>query len=144
MKQRKICGWTFSFCFLPWREAWEIRGRLGYAAANAFMDVYAARRNRLVRDNKRSGQTLSVNWPLWEEGGMRVDKETERLMYEQTGMKAMRSASGIQALYAALPPEHTRSWWQKATRNGFAAIFSIWAKNKAPPDKLRQRQMQQI
>ena len=32
---------------------------------------------------------------------MRVDKETERLMYEQTGMKAMRSASGIQALYAA-------------------------------------------
>ncbi|MDQ8055997.1 type I polyketide synthase [Bacillus velezensis] len=76
-------------------------GQAGYAAANAFMDVYAARRNRLVRDNKRSGQTLSVNWPLWEEGGMRVDKETERLMYEQTGMKAMRSASGIQALYAA-------------------------------------------
>ncbi|MCC9263789.1 SDR family NAD(P)-dependent oxidoreductase [Bacillus velezensis] len=76
-------------------------GQAGYAAANAFMDVYAARRNRLVRDNNRSGQTLSVNWPLWEEGGMRVDKETERLMYEQTGMKAMRSASGIQALYAA-------------------------------------------
>ncbi|WP_366572803.1 type I polyketide synthase [Bacillus velezensis] len=76
-------------------------GQAGYAAANAFMDVYAARRNRLVRDNKRSGQTLSVNWPLWEEGGMRVDKETERLMYEQTGMRAMRSASGIQALYAA-------------------------------------------
>ncbi|MGX4256847.1 SDR family NAD(P)-dependent oxidoreductase [Bacillus sp. YH3-2-B2] len=76
-------------------------GQAGYAAANAFMDVYAARRNRFVRDNKRSGQTLSVNWPLWEEGGMRVDKETERLMYEQTGMKAMRSASGIQALYAA-------------------------------------------
>ncbi|MFE7497181.1 beta-ketoacyl synthase N-terminal-like domain-containing protein, partial [Bacillus velezensis] len=76
-------------------------GQAGYAAANAFMDVYAARRNHLVRDNERSGQTLSVNWPLWEEGGMRVDKETERLMYEQTGMKAMRSASGIQALYAA-------------------------------------------
>ncbi|MGG0914500.1 type I polyketide synthase [Bacillus velezensis] len=76
-------------------------GQAGYAAANAFMDVYAACRNRLVRDNKRSGQTLSVNWPLWEEGGMRVDKETERLMYEQTGMKAMRSTSGIQALYAA-------------------------------------------
>ncbi|MFP3633770.1 SDR family NAD(P)-dependent oxidoreductase [Bacillus sp. SIMBA_033] len=76
-------------------------GQAGYAAANAFMDVYAARRNRLVRDNERSGQTLSVNWPLWEEGGMRVDKETERMMYEQTGMKAMRSASGIQALYAA-------------------------------------------
>ncbi|QCT30372.1 SDR family NAD(P)-dependent oxidoreductase [Bacillus velezensis] len=76
-------------------------GQAGYAAANAFMDVYAARRNRLVRDNERSGQTLSVNWPLWEEGGMRVDKETERLMYEQTGMRAMRSASGIQALYAA-------------------------------------------
>ncbi|WOH97332.1 hypothetical protein R0744_19575 [Bacillus amyloliquefaciens] len=54
-----------------------------------------------MRDNKRSGQTLSVNWPLWEEGGMRVDKETERLMYEQTGMKAMRSASGIQASSSA-------------------------------------------
>ncbi|PEU18246.1 hypothetical protein CN526_30425, partial [Bacillus wiedmannii] len=53
-------------------------GQADYSTANAFMDVYAKYRNALVAAKKRKGQTLSLNWPLWKEGGMRVDKETEK------------------------------------------------------------------
>jgi polyketide synthase PksN len=77
-------------------------GQADYAAANAFMDVYAKYRNALVVSKQRHGQTLSINWPLWQEGGMRIDKETETMMRQSMGMVAMQTATGIQALYQAL------------------------------------------
>ncbi len=77
-------------------------GQSDYAAANAFMDAYAGYRNALVAAKQRWGQTLSINWPLWKEGGMHVNKETEKMMRENMGMIAMQSASGVQALYHGL------------------------------------------
>ncbi|WP_064201988.1 non-ribosomal peptide synthetase [Brevibacillus brevis] len=73
-------------------------GQADYATANAFMDQYAKYRHDLVKAGERQGQTLSINWPLWQEGGMRVDEATEKIM-ETRGMVAMPTASGIQALY---------------------------------------------
>ncbi|MBY0088466.1 non-ribosomal peptide synthetase [Brevibacillus brevis] len=73
-------------------------GQADYAAANAFMDQYAKYRHGLVKAGERQGQTLCINWPLWKEGGMRVDEATEKIM-EGRGMIAMPTASGIQALY---------------------------------------------
>lgn len=77
-------------------------GQADYAMANAFMDSYAAYRNALVTAMYRHGQTLSVNWPLWKEGGMRVNKETEKMTMKNTGVTAMRTETGIQALYKGL------------------------------------------
>ncbi|WP_232035849.1 SDR family NAD(P)-dependent oxidoreductase [Methylomusa anaerophila] len=77
-------------------------GQADYAAANAFMDAYARYRNTLVASQQRRGQTLSVNWPLWQEGGMRVDAETEKMLRQTTGMVAMGTATGIRALYQGL------------------------------------------
>lgn len=77
-------------------------GQADYAMANAFMDAYAAYRNSLVAIEQRHGQTLSVNWPLWREGGMGVDAASESRMLESTGMVAMASSAGIQALYRSL------------------------------------------
>ena len=77
-------------------------GQADYAAANAFMDAYAKYRNALVAANQRHGRTLAINWPLWQEGGMHPDAATESLMTQQTGMVAMRTRTGIQALYRAL------------------------------------------
>ena len=51
-------------------------GQSDYATANAFMDRYAEYRNALVEAGRRHGHTLSINWPLWEHGGMRVDEAT--------------------------------------------------------------------
>ncbi|WP_113049889.1 SDR family NAD(P)-dependent oxidoreductase [Paenibacillus polymyxa] len=76
-------------------------GQADYAAANAFMDAYARYRNTLVEQKQRYGQTLSINWPLWKEGGMRIDSETEQIM-EEMGMFAMGTDTGMRALYQSL------------------------------------------
>ncbi|MDC8758420.1 SDR family NAD(P)-dependent oxidoreductase [Janthinobacterium fluminis] len=91
-------------CFICFSSISAVRGNIGqadYAAGNGFMDAYAAYRNSLVAIGQRQGQTLSVNWPLWQEGGMRIDAATERAMRQMTGMVAMRSDAGIAALYRA-------------------------------------------
>ena len=45
-------------------------GQADYASANGFMDQFAAYRNRLVAEGQRHGRTRSINWPLWQDGGM--------------------------------------------------------------------------
>lgn len=83
-------------------------GQADYAAANAFLDAFAYHRRGLVERGLRSGAGVSVDWPLWAEGGMRVDEHTESAMRERLGMTPMPAAMGIQALHAALDAAHTQ------------------------------------
>ncbi len=76
-------------------------GQVDYSAANGFMDAYASYRNALAAGKQRQGHTLSINWPLWKDGGMHVDGETEKAM-QGLGMIAMETESGIKALYQSL------------------------------------------
>ncbi|MEQ7681104.1 non-ribosomal peptide synthetase [Bacillus ayatagriensis] len=76
-------------------------GQADYAAANAFMDSYAAYRNALVTAMYRHGHTLSINWPLWKDGGMQVNEEMAKLTEKRTGVTPMRTETGIEALYKA-------------------------------------------
>ncbi|KAF0866047.1 SDR family NAD(P)-dependent oxidoreductase [Pseudomonas sp. LD120] len=73
-------------------------GQADYAAANAFVDRYAAYRSQLVAQGLRCGQSLAIDWPLWKEGGMQVDEATAQQMAHSTGMVAMPSNAGIHAL----------------------------------------------
>ena len=66
------------------------------------MDAYAHYRNNLVAAKQRAGQTLSINWPLWKEGGMQIDPQSERAMLQNSGLVAMETESGIQALIQSL------------------------------------------
>lgn len=68
-------------------------GQADYATANAFMDAYAAYRNSLVAAGQRRGRTLSINWPLWREGGMRVDPGMEKMMEQRTGLVPLPAGS---------------------------------------------------
>ncbi|TQK74548.1 acyl transferase domain-containing protein [Brevibacillus sp. AG162] len=77
-------------------------GQADYATANAFMDNYSAYRNEQIALGERQGQTISINWPLWKEGGMQVDEETEKRLWDDLGMVAMQTASGINCLYRGL------------------------------------------
>src|SRR5690606_26578848 len=52
--------------------AWGSAGQADYAAANGFLDAFAERRSTLVRDGRRRGRTVAIDWPLWAEGGMRM------------------------------------------------------------------------
>ncbi|MBO1582984.1 SDR family NAD(P)-dependent oxidoreductase [Bacillus sp. XF8] len=76
-------------------------GQADYATANAFMDQYVYYRNFLVKNQKRQGRTFSINWPLWEGGGMKVASEQQRQWIEDTGMTALKPKAGIHAFYQA-------------------------------------------
>lgn len=77
-------------------------GQADYAVANAFMDQYAAFRNGLCLRGERTGRTLSVNWPLWEAGGMKMEETIQEQLHATTGMLAMSSAAGLHAFYCAM------------------------------------------
>jgi acyl transferase domain-containing protein/aryl carrier-like protein/UDP-glucose 4-epimerase len=83
-------------------------GQADYATANAFMDEYAAYRDELVANGSRHGRTLSVNWPLWKEGGMQVGKEAEQYLLDSMGIVPLPTASGIEALYRGLSSGYSR------------------------------------
>ena len=98
----------FLVCFSSMTAALGNPGQADYAAANAFMDAYAAYRNGLVAAGQRRGRTLSINWPLWREGGMAAvdgDEAWATIMRQNTGMIAMHTTTGLRALYQALAAE---------------------------------------
>ncbi|MFT0802662.1 amino acid adenylation domain-containing protein [Bacillus swezeyi] len=80
-------------------------GQADYAAANTFMDAFAAYRNVLAASKKRHGSTISFNWPLWKEGGMQVDAEIEKRMMKNVGMVPLQSDHGIKAFYQGIASE---------------------------------------
>ncbi|MBL8149749.1 MAG: SDR family NAD(P)-dependent oxidoreductase, partial [Blastocatellia bacterium] len=73
-----------------------------YAAANGFMDSFAYWRNQLVLDGERFGRTLSINWPLWRDGGMNLAPHAAKALYERFGMLPMSTDNAMSALYKAL------------------------------------------
>lgn len=81
-------------------------GQADYAAANAFMDRFAAHRNRAVEAGRRRGRTLSINWPFWSEGGMALDQRTLASLRSSSGIQPMQTATGLQALYRCLQSPH--------------------------------------
>lgn len=77
-------------------------GQADYAAANGFLDQFAAWRNRLAASGQRHGHTLSLDWPLWREGGMGLNAEGRELLFRASGMRPMDTAAGLEAFHRAL------------------------------------------
>lgn len=75
-------------------------GACAYAAANRFLDSYAAQRDARVRDGRASGRTLAPAWPLWRIGGVdALMGEEERAGYRRrTGMREFTGEEGLRAL----------------------------------------------
>lgn len=77
-------------------------GQCDYAAANGFMDEYVAYRQELVARGERKGRSLSINWPLWRDGGMRTDPSIIAMTAQNVGLEPLDADAGFEALYAAL------------------------------------------
>jgi polyketide synthase PksN len=76
-------------------------GQADYAMANAFMDEYVRCRAQRVKEGTRAGHSVSVNWPLWADGGMKIDVASLEWLDAQ-GLCALSTEQGIQAFYQAL------------------------------------------
>ncbi|WP_159068430.1 SDR family NAD(P)-dependent oxidoreductase, partial [Xanthomonas citri] len=90
-------------CFVLFSSATGAHGNVGqgdYALANAFMDAYAQERSAAVARGQAHGHTLSVGWPLWAEGGMRVDA-LRREELRAAGIEAMPTAAAMAAFAQA-------------------------------------------
>ncbi|WP_340621269.1 SDR family NAD(P)-dependent oxidoreductase [Xenorhabdus siamensis] len=77
-------------------------GQIDYAAANAFLDTFAEYREDLVQRKKRSGKSLSINWPLWQEGGMNVTPRVEKHMFDTFGIVPLDTQTALETLEIAL------------------------------------------
>ncbi|MBK9371593.1 MAG: SDR family NAD(P)-dependent oxidoreductase [Deltaproteobacteria bacterium] len=79
-------------------------GQAAYAYANAALNAFAEARQAAVDrgDPNRRGRTLSVGWPLWADGGMRLDAEGLRRLHRALGAVPLTTEAGIELLSAAL------------------------------------------
>ncbi|OLT25754.1 hypothetical protein BJF83_22705 [Nocardiopsis sp. CNR-923] len=74
------------------------QGQGAYAAANGFLDSFAAHRQTLVDAGERSGRSLSIAWPLWRDGGIQVGEAEHEHLVEAFGMEPIRDDTGIEIL----------------------------------------------
>ena len=82
--------------FVAFSSLAAVYGNVGqgdYAAANGFMDRFSAWRQREVAQGRRYGVSLSLNWPLWAEGGMRVDPAVAAAMRTEFSLEKPKAAS---------------------------------------------------
>ena len=77
-------------------------GQTDYAAANRFLDAFAERRAGWVRAGRRHGRSVSIAWPPWEDGGMRMAPEMVELTAAATGLRPIGRRSALLTLDAAL------------------------------------------
>ncbi|MGY0063719.1 SDR family NAD(P)-dependent oxidoreductase [Streptomyces sp. LZ34] len=73
-------------------------GQTDYAAANAYLDAYAADRERRRAAGEVFGRTISIGWPLWQDGGMAVADEVTTVFRRDRGLAPLPAATGLAAL----------------------------------------------
>ncbi|GAX60236.1 beta-ketoacyl synthase, partial [Candidatus Scalindua japonica] len=81
-------------------------GQSDYAGANAFLDAFALYRQGQVNAGRCSGKTVSIGWPLWRDGGMKVDEQVERMMKGVSGMVPLETSVGVEAFDRSMMIEH--------------------------------------
>ena len=77
-------------------------GQCDYAFANHYMDSFAAERELLRASGRRKGKTLSINWSLWADGGMKLDEQTEIFFRKNLGIKPLNKETGLQSFVKGL------------------------------------------
>ncbi|MFZ5988511.1 MAG: SDR family NAD(P)-dependent oxidoreductase [Bacillota bacterium] len=85
--------------FILYSSLVSIIGNIGqsdYAYANSFMDNFVQAREALCKEGRRSGKSISFNWPLWENGGMQVDDQIRSLFSNVYGIKPLDDMLGME------------------------------------------------
>ncbi len=72
-------------------------GQSDYAYANAFLDEFSRCREQLQLLGQCSGRTLSINWPLWQEGGLTIAPEYQQWLEQTMGIVSLNTHQGIEA-----------------------------------------------
>ncbi len=71
-------------------------GQADYAAANGFLEALA---------RSSGGRITAVDWPLWRDGGMRVDDVGREALFRRMGQRPIEADAGLRALRQCLEAE---------------------------------------
>lgn len=71
-------------------------GQSDYSFANSYMDHYANNSDR------NSLNIISINWPLWESGGMETTTQNQKYLEENIGIKNLETKLGMMTLETLL------------------------------------------
>jgi polyketide synthase PksN len=108
-------------------------GQSDYSYANHYMDAFAARRNALSRDGARHGRTLSINWSIWAEGGMRLDEQTALFFERNLGIKPLQREVGIGAFMLGLQNERPHQAVMQGVREKIERAWGIGVPDVSTP-----------
>ncbi|MBZ5509053.1 MAG: SDR family NAD(P)-dependent oxidoreductase, partial [Acidobacteriia bacterium] len=107
-------------------------GQCDYSFANHFMDSFAGARELLRAKGARSGKTLSLNWSLWADGGMRVDEQTELYFKKTLGIKPLSTATGLEAFVQGLASERSQFAVVEGVQEKVELAWGLRKKEPAP------------
>ncbi|MEI7568914.1 MAG: MupA/Atu3671 family FMN-dependent luciferase-like monooxygenase, partial [Alcaligenaceae bacterium] len=88
-------------------------GNLGqglYAYASRYLDYFAQTREVKRKAGQCSGKTISIDWSLWREGGMRASPEATEALWNQFGILPIETDSALEVLKYVVSTsfEHSR------------------------------------
>lgn len=98
----------FFIIFSSWASVLGNIGQCDYAFANSYMDNFTDFREQLVKNGKRFGKTISINWPVWKEGGIKPDPASLQMMKTILGIVPLSRHNGINAFEKALASVDSR------------------------------------
>lgn len=90
------CGTDFYVFFSSTTAISGTPGQSDYAYANAYLNAYA---NQL---QKAGRNVVSICWPFWENGGMRMSDQDKHFMKETVGMEGITIQEGLDMLAISL------------------------------------------
>lgn len=99
-------------------------GQFDYAAGNGYMDAYIEARAARVRAGQARGTSLSIDWPLWEEGAMQLDDASRETLARAYAIKPMPTAEGLKALRQAIASPHAQLLPLYGQKSAQAALFA--------------------
>ncbi|TQV86000.1 SDR family NAD(P)-dependent oxidoreductase [Aliikangiella coralliicola] len=118
-------------------------GQIDYAAANGFMDAYIQERARQVESGQRQGKSISINWPLWESGGMKIDEATTQNLLQVYKIKPLPTEEGVTALKQIIASEHQQLVVVYGQKKSIATLFESKPSESNKNEKTQLQKQQQ-
>ena len=107
-------------------------GQCDYSFANHFMDSFAARRELLRAQGARLGRSISFNWSIWADGGMKLDEQTELYFRKTLGIKPLAAKTGLDAFLKGLATEKSQFVVLEGVQDKVEVAWGLKKKTPAP------------
>jgi polyketide synthase PksN len=115
-------------------------GQCDYGFANHFMDSFMAGRELLRAKGARTGKTLSFNWGLWADGGMKVDEQTESYLRKTIGMKPLGMETGLEAFARGLASQRSQFAVVEGVQEKVELAWGLKKKDSGPAEPASSNQ----